>query len=284
MVTVGNKTMWIKVNGGKLYLRQAGEGSPLLLMHGWALDLRMFEPQIPRLSECFHVISYDRRGFGQSSAAPDLHLELDDVDRIADALSLDTIHLLGMSQGARLALRYAVTRPQRLRSLILQGAVVDGLVVDEPENERIPFAEYAELIRTGKTDIMRQRWLRHPLMNLDPRHETVRRLLDEILDSYKGADMMNFSADRFAFSLDVLGKLAEFAAPTLLLTGANEISRLRAHAQKLLEIIPDSREIVFEHSGHLSNLTEPDLYNEQVIRFCAGVDENAPSSGRGTLD
>ena len=264
--------MWVKVNGGKLYLRQAGEGTPLLLMHGWTLDRRMFEPQIPRLSEYFHVISYDRRGFGQSLAAPDLNLELEDLDRIADTLSLDTIHLLGMSQGARLALRYAATRLQRLRSLILQGAVVDGLVVDEPENERIPFAEYAELIRAGKTDIMRRRWLRHPLMNLDPRHETVRRLLDEILDSYKGADMMNFSADSFAFSQDVLGKLAEFAAPTLILTGANETGRLRAHAQKLLEIIPNSREIIFEHSGHLTNLTEPELYNDHVIRFCNGVD------------
>ena len=123
--------MWIDVDGGRLFLRHEGEGVPLLLMHGWTLDQRMFQPQVPRLSERFHVISFDRRGFGRSDATPDLDLELDDLDRIADALSLDTLHLLGMSQGGRLAMRYAVTRPQRLRSLVLQGAVVDGLDIPD---------------------------------------------------------------------------------------------------------------------------------------------------------
>lgn len=262
-----------------MFLQYKGEGAPLLLMHGWTLDRRMFEPQISRLSKFFHVISYDRRGFGRSQASPDLHLELDDVDRIADALSLETVHLLGMSQGARLALRYAVTRPQRLRSLLLQGAVVDGLSVVEYEHEQVPFAEYADLVRNGRLAEMRRRWLAHPLMSMRPGHETGRRLVNEILDGYSGADLLDFSPDSFVFSQDVLGKLALFHAPTLILTGATETRRLRAHARKLLEIIPDCREVVFEHSGHLSNLTEPDLYNEEVIRFCNAVDSMVPSAG-----
>ena len=269
--------MWVDVNGGRLVLQHEGEGAPLLLMHGWTLDRRMFEPQFSRLSERFHVISYDRRGFGRSQAPPDLQQELDDVDRIADALSLGTIHLLGMSQGARLALRYAVTRPQRLRSLLLQGAVVDGLSVDANDNEQVPLAEYAELVRNGRLDELRRRWLRHPLMSLQPGHESVRRQVNDILDGYTGADLLDFSPDSYAFSLDVPGKLALLRAPTLILTGATETRRLRAHARKLLEIIPDCREVVFKHSGHLSNLTEPDLYNEEVIRFCATVDGVVPS-------
>ncbi len=267
--------MWINVDGGRLFLRHEGEGTPLLLMHGWTLDQRMFQPQMPRLSERFHVISFDRRGFGRSDATPDLDLELDDLDRIADALSLDTLHLLGMSQGGRLAMRYAVTRPQRLRSLVLQGAVVDGLDIDGPEHERIPFPEYADLVSAGKIDVMRRRWLGHPVMALSPGYDDEQRLINEILDDYSGADLLAFSPDKLVTSLDVLGKLARFHAPTLILTGANETGRLKAHAQKLLEVIPDSREVIFEHSGHLSNLTEPELYNEQVILFCAGVDEAA---------
>ena len=244
----------------------------MLLMHGWTLNHRMFEPQVPRLSERFHVISFDRRGFGRSDMTPDLGMELDDLDRIADALSLDTLHLLGMSQGGRLALRYAVTRPQRLRSLVLQGAVVDGLDTDEPGHERIPFQEYASLVRAGKIDAMRQRWLRHPVMALAPGHERERRLIDEILDDYSGADLTGFTLATLTSTLDVIGKLAAFHAPTLIITGAAETVRLKAHAKKLLEVIPDCREVIFRHSGHLSNLTEPGLYNEQVIRFCTSVD------------
>ena len=265
--------VWVDVSGGRLYLKQAGEGSPLILMHGWTLDHRMFAPQFSRLSKRFRVVSFDRRGFGRSEASPDLGLELDDLDRIADALSLDTLHLLGMSQGGRLALRYAVTRPQRLRSLVLQGAVVDGLDIDGPEHESIPFQEYADLARTGKIDEMRQRWLRHPVLALGPGHENEQRLINEILDDYTGADLPGFAAGSLASLPDVLGKLAAFHAPTLILTGATETIRLKGHAKKLLEVIPNCREVILGHSGHLSNLTEPELYNEQVIRFCAGVDE-----------
>ena len=264
--------MWIDVSGGRLYLEQAGAGAPLLLLHGWTLNHRMFEPQVARLSERFHVIVYDRRGFGRSDLAPDLELELDDLDRIAASLSLDTLHLLGMSQGARLALRYAVTRPQRLRSLLLQGAVVDGVVADGPEYENIPFFEYAELVRGGQLEIMRQRWSQHPLLALRSGLDDARRLLDEILNDYDGADLLDFSPEMFTTSLDVPGKLSRLRVPTLILTGAMETVRLRAHAAKLLELIPDSREVVFAHSGHLSNLSEPALFNEQVLRFCTGVD------------
>lgn len=267
--------VWVDVTGGRLYLEQAGEGSPLVLLHGWTLDHRMFAPQVPRLSERFRVVSFDRRGFGRSEANPDLGLELDDLDRIADALSLDTLHLLGMSQGGRIALRYAVTRPQRLRSLVLQGAVVDGLDIGGPEHESIPFPEYADLARAGKIDEMRQRWLRHPVLALGPEHENERRLLNEILDDYTGADLPGFAAGNLASPPDVLGKLAAFHVPTLILTGATETVKLKGHAKKLLDVIPDCREVILEYSGHLSNFTEPELYNEQVIRFCAGVDEAA---------
>ena len=265
--------VWIDVTGGRLYLEQAGEGSPLLLMHGWTLDHRMFAPQVPSLSDRFRVVSFDRRGFGRSEASPDLGLELDDLDRIADALSLDTLHLLGMSQGGRIALRYAVTRPQRLRSLVLQGAVVDGLDVDGPEHEIIPFPEYSDLARAGKIDEMRQRWLRHPVLALGPGHGEERRRLNEILDDYTGADLPGWAPDTLASAPDVLEELARFHAPALILTGATETIRLKGHAKKLLEVIPNCREVILGHSGHLSNLTEPELYNEQVIRFCAGVDE-----------
>ena len=264
--------MWVEVSGGRLYLQQQGVGAPLVLMHGWTLDHRMFEPQVSHLSEHFHVITYDRRGFGRSTMPPDLGPELDDLDCIADALSLDTLHLLGMSQGGRLALRYAVSRPQRLRSLILQGAVVDGLAADGPERENVPFFEYAELARSGQLEVMRQRWSQHPLLALRPELDEAKRLLDDILNDYSGADLLNFSPEMFATSLDVQGELARLQVPTLILTGALETVRLRAHAKKLLELIPDSREVVFAHSGHLSNMSEPALYNEQVIGFCNKVD------------
>ena len=264
--------MWVEVSGGELYIEQAGTGSPLLLLHGWTLNHRMFEPQITKLSEHFNVITYDRRGFGQSRAVPNLALEMDDMDRILTALSLGPIHLFGASQGARIAVRYAVTRMHRIRSLLLQGAIVDGLAVTETEAERIPLEEYAQLACAGQMNKMRKRWLAHPLLAVAPEHASARRLLNNMVSEYSGADLLDFSAKSFQFTEIVINKLAELHCPLLLLTGANELPSRREYARKLLEIIPDGREEVFEQSGHLCNMTEACLFNERVINFCSKVD------------
>ena len=267
--------MWVDVEGGKLHVETSGRGSAILLLHGWPLDYRIFERQIPYLARFFRVVACDRRGFGRSQAPPDLHLELDDIDRIMEVLGLGTVHLLGMSQGARIALRFAVTRPERIRSLIVQAPAIDGIAFDEPESERIPMEEFAILARAGKMDEVRARWLAHPMMALGSGHEKLRRRVEEIVAGYEGKDLLDYSPARNAFPHDVLDGLSRFEQPCLVLTGARETATRREHARRLLESIPRSREIVFEHSGHLSNLTEEKRYNRTVAEFCASADADA---------
>ncbi len=267
--------MWVGVSGGSLYVELTDQGPPVLLIHGWPLDHRMFLPQVGPLSNTLSVIVYDRRGFGQSEAPPDLRLELDDIDRILDELGLQSVHLLGMSQGGRIALRYAATRPHRIRSLILQGAVVDGLVIEHRDDDSVPIAEYAELAKAGKLNKVRENWLGHPMMRLDAKHQDKVRLLDRIVSEYSGVDLIQFEPASYTFSGDVLAAMSDFARPTLLLTGTEETEARRKHATELVQRIPNCREVIFRESGHLCNLTEPDLYNKAVIDFCRSVEQDA---------
>jgi pimeloyl-[acyl-carrier protein] methyl ester esterase len=267
--------MWVDVEGGQLHVETSGRGSAILLLHGWPLDHRIFERQIPYFVRFFRVVAFDRRGFGTSRAPPDLRLELDDLDRIMEVLGLGTVHLLGMSQGARIALRFAVTRPERIRSLIVQAPAIDGIVLDEPESDRIPMEEFAILARAGKMDEVRARWLAHPMMALGPGHGQLRRRVEEIVAGYEGKDLLDYSPARHIFPHDVLDGLSRFERPCLVLTGSRETATRREHARRLLEAIPRSREFVFEHSGHLSNLTEEKTYNRLVAEFCARADADA---------
>lgn len=280
----GRRQTWVHVDGGRLFVEQSGKGSPIVLVHGWPLDHRVFEPQLSTLNRHFHVVTLDRRGFGRSDAPADLRQELDDIDSILANLSLDRVHLLGMSQGGRIALRFALTRPERLQSLILQSAAVDGMGPTVADSGHIPLEEYAQLVRAGRVDVVRERWMAHPMMAIDAQHFSARQLIDEIMSTYDGADLVDYSGSRYAFPLNVADALRDLQVPTLLLTGAHETSSRRAHAQKLLTLVPHIREIVFEHSGHLCNLVEPELYNRRVEEFCRDVDRNALDSGSGTLD
>lgn len=266
--------MRVDTSGGSLYVRTEGSGNSLMLVHGWPLDHRMFERQLGPLSEHFNVIAFDRRGFGRSSAPPDLLLEPDDIDRILDRLQVDGAHLLGMSQGGRIALRYAATRPGRVRSLLLQGAAVDGLDSAECDAEKVPIAEFAKLARAGRIDDVRARWLAHPMMQTGPEHESAGRLIREIVQQYSGLDLAITDPAGRAFGTDVLQSVSTSAIPVLLLTGADETAARRGLADTLLQEIPRARQILFPASGHLCNLTEPERYNRAVIDFCTAVDRD----------
>ena len=272
--------MWVDVEGGRLYVESTGSGTPLLLVHGWPLDHRVFEPQVRELAERHQVVAFDRRGFGISQARPDLGLERADIARIIDALSLGPVHLLGMSQGARIALRFALTRRQLIRSLLLQGPAVDGFEAHEAPGERIPIEEYARLARAGRLDEIRRRWAAHPMMVLDDAAGDARKLLEDIMQDYRAVDLL---APPAAAALPLLDEARAFRLPCLLLTGAHETAARRTHAQKLLELMPNCRQVTLERSGHLSNLSEPVAYNRHVLEFCARADaeSSAPGNERG---
>ena len=177
-------------DGAAIDLYCSGRGPVLLLLHGWSLDHRAFAPQIAPLSRELTVITYDRRGFGASTAAPDLDAELGDIDAIMAALEVPQVHLLGVSQGGRLALRYAATRPQRLASLILQGAILDGYLVEESQEEQLPLAHYQALARQGRMDEVRRLWLAHPMMSAGVEDPALQREIRSLVADYSGADLM----------------------------------------------------------------------------------------------
>lgn len=263
---------WVEVPGGGLYFQRFGTGRPLLMIHGWALDHRVFRPQWRGLADAFEVIVFDRRGFGRSTAPPDLRRETGDLERLLDALALDHVHLLGMSQGGRIALRFAAVAGNRLSSLLLQGPVIDGFVVPEPEAERIPIDDYAALARRGDLETFRALWAAHPMMSLANATRANRRLVRDLLVDYEGRDLVAFDPVQYAAPPGLLEGLSAFPRPALILTGERETASRKAHAEQLLETLPDAREVVLPGSGHLSNLEAPEAYNTEVRRFCLAAD------------
>lgn len=264
--------MWVDVDGGRLFVAVEGDGPPLVLLHGWPLDHRAFAPQIAAFASALTVIAPDRRGFGRSTAPHGLARETDDIDRVIDALGLDSVHLLGMSQGARVALRYAALRPERLRSLIVQGAVVDGLRTATEDEAQIPLETYASFARAGRLDALRRAWLEHPLMSLDGVADDVAATVRDIVGAYDGRDLAAAPGARYATDIDVPGALRSFPHPALVLEGTHETATRRAHARFLHETIPDARLLAFANSGHLCNLSEPDSYNRAVLDFIGAVE------------
>lgn len=268
----------IDVRGGTVFAVSAGAGPALLMLHGWPLDHRMFEHQLEALADRFHVVALDRRGFGRSTAPADMSEELSDIDAVIDALRLGRIHLLGVSQGGRVALRYAATRPERICGLILLGAIVDGVDVQEPDEEKVPVADYARLAGDGRLDEVIRHWSQHPMMQMPDDAATERQLIDDMLSAYSGQDLVNFDASHYAFDGDVLGALAAAQPPVLLLTGETETDARKQHARAIERRVPGSEEVLIAGGGHLSNMTHADEFNAAIRQFCDRLSANSTHS------
>lgn len=174
----------IRVRGGTVRAESIGpaDAPALLLLHGWTLDRRLWAPQLP-LAGRFRLVAIDRRGFGEATAPADLGAEPGDVLAVADALGLTRFHLIGMSQGGKVALRLAADAPARLLTLTLIGAPLDGL---PGPAEHVPLAEMRALAAAGRCDVARHLWARHPLMRVAPAQAP---LVTAMLADYAGRDL-----------------------------------------------------------------------------------------------
>jgi len=106
----------------RLRWRLEGNGPALVLLHGWALDLQSWDAVVPHLVSGFTVLRFDRRGFGLSEGQPDIHRNVEDLRALLDAAGIASAAVLGMSQGARFAIHFALRCPGMTSALVLDGA------------------------------------------------------------------------------------------------------------------------------------------------------------------
>ena len=120
MVRVLDKFIEMR-DGAKIFVKILGSGEPLLLLHGNGDDYSFFEKQIVVFKKDFLVIAMDTRGHGKSDKNYSLNLEdlSLDVYEVLEALKIETINILGFSDGANLALTFAKNFPKRVKRLIL---------------------------------------------------------------------------------------------------------------------------------------------------------------------
>jgi pimeloyl-ACP methyl ester carboxylesterase len=252
----------VEVRGARLRVRTAGKGPAVLFVHGWTLDLDMWMPQFATLASRYRLIAFDRRGFGLSTGTPGIEHDLADIAQLLALLAVEQIAVVGMSQGARVALRWALRSPHRTTCLVLDGPPLDLLAVGRRDGE-ITVAAYRELVRDDGIEAFRSRWLQHPLMRLHTQDARVRALLREMVDRYPGLDLQVDDAEE----LSIVGDLDRFDVPVLIINGEHDTDARVGAGSSLARALPDARLAIIPAAGHLSNLDNPCAYNAVLGEF-----------------
>jgi pimeloyl-ACP methyl ester carboxylesterase len=253
---------FFKRDGVQLRYRDEGRGPAVLWLHGWTLDLQMWELQAQALRDQFRLIRLDRRGFGLSSGRPSLEHDVEDLSALCTLLGLERVALVGMSQGARAAVAFAQVMPVAVSCLVLDGPPNFATTRSE-----VPLAHFRELVRAQGMQAFRREWRRHPLTQLRSANQQLQALLDDMIARYPGGDLL--VAPAAVAALRAPPALESLRIPVLVLYGDHESRSRAAAARALAARLPNAECAVIAAAGHMPNLDNPDSYNTTVREFLA---------------
>jgi pimeloyl-ACP methyl ester carboxylesterase len=125
------------VNGAELYYEVGGEGQPLVLLHDGLLDRRVWDDQFVAFARLYRTIRYDRRGYGKSSMPDRAFSDVSDLHRLLRHLSTERAYLMGIPNGGKVALEFALEHPRMVAALVLVGPNLGGYCPSEEKQWRV---------------------------------------------------------------------------------------------------------------------------------------------------
>ena len=257
-----------------LYYEEHGEGHPVVLIHGWTLNCRMWDDQVDALSAKYRVICYDRRGFGQSTGHPETAMDAHDLAELLDRLDIPRASVLGMSQGGCAALYFALDHPDRTAALVLNATILPGFNLPFSGPDRVPADQYAEAARSRGMDAMRDLWVGHPFYAVARTRPHVLARLREIVAAYSGADLTQVKVPAVGGGADAVARMSELDLPTLILIGEHDVPYIQVVAHALAYGIRNATTVTLPGCDHLANMEAPEAFNDALIRFLDTVDWN----------
>jgi non-heme chloroperoxidase len=280
-VTVGRENS----TSVELYYEDHGSGPAVVLLHGWPVDSRSWEPQIhPLLAAGFRVITYDRRGFGQSSRPTegyDFDTLAADLDKVLTALDLNEATLIGFSLGTGELARYIGTfGTERLKACVFIESLAPSFVKSADNPNGVDEAGVAGVQQAILDD--RYAWLTGMMtefLNLD---EYLGKRVSE--DTVRAMWAAGAEAGPEATWACPLGWLEDFTAdiaridvPTLILHGtADRILSVDGQGRRLHAALPAARYVEIDGGPHIHCVTHAAEVNRALLAFLADPTAAAP--------
>ena len=251
----------------ELDFEQCGAGEPVLLIHGFPLDRRIWQAQVPALAERFRVVAPDLRGHGRTPPDDDTS-SLDDfaadLFHLMDRLGAATFGAAGHSMGGYILLAMHRLAPQRLTRLAL---VTTRAVADDAAGRMNREAVAERVLREGPAflaDAMAERVLR-----ARPSPEVVARFR-EIIVSQNAAGIAAASR-AMAARPDSRGGLSSIRVPPLVILGAEHKLVPPAETRAMAASIPNATLVEVPGTSHLPMMEQPERTTTALLDFFSGA-------------
>lgn len=271
------RTLTVATGREPLAYVEAGDGEPLIMIHGGFQDYRLWLPFMPALSASHRVIAYSRRNHWPNAASPngtadfaaDEHAQ--DLLGLMDALGSGAVHLVAHSSGAATALFFAAQHPRRVRSLVIVEPPLASMLIAAPEDQ-----EAARAFRSNMGEALAKLRRRDDVAAVRLFADAVggpgtyerrsaaqkRMMLDNI--SAHVADAIAIRP-RPAFSCAMAGRVD---MPVLLVSGTRSPSFFHRIADRLSDCLPNDQRVAIEAS-HTVPGENPGRFQKELLAFLA---------------
>lgn len=258
------------INGIEIDYRDEGAGVPVIFVHAFPLNQRMWDEQFSGLRDRVRMISLDLRGFGNSDA-PDGPYSIDemaaDVRGLMTALEIERAVLVGLSMGGYIVLAFFRNHPEVVRGLVLADTRA-GADTEEARERRLRSAMKAE--REGSRAIGEDMI---PLLLGRTTLETRPSVVEKVRAMIEGNSPQGIAGAQRAMAgrRDSINMLSVIDVPTLIVVGSEDALTPVAEAEGLYGGIRGARLRTIDSAGHLSNLEQPEDFNAALIDFIASA-------------
>jgi 3-oxoadipate enol-lactonase len=264
----------IPVNNFQLSYDDVGEGStPIIFLHGFPFDKTMWNGQLDFLKSKFRMIACDIRGFGKSTDE-ESHLSIDlfseDLIAFMDELNIDKAIICGLSMGGFIALNALKRFPERFEVLILCDT---QCIADTPEVKEKRYKIIDDIINNNGVAKFNEGFIESVFHqdSIRNKRDLVEKLRRVVFGNSDNIIVKGLVA--LAERSETCSALNEVTIPTLIICGSDDEVTPLDQSEFMHSTIKGSLLHVIHNAGHVSNLEQPQEFNEQLLNFLTEINQ-----------
>lgn len=255
------------VNGTRLYYEIFGKGQPLVFIHDFSLDNRMWDDQFYYFSKWYQCIRFDLRGYGQSALPGRQYYSFhNDMKSLLESLEVTgPVILVGLSMGGMIAIDFALQFPGLTKALVLAGTQIEGYPYKSFKLDTL----FIKAKKKG-IDYAKRKWFAHESFAHARKNKPVSESLWQMIHFYSGWHLV----DKPALSIEepsAWDNLENINAPTFIIVGDLDLPDFKEISQAAAFRIPGAKKVILENTGHLSNMENPGAFNKELQNFLSAL-------------
>lgn len=250
----------IHVNGIRLAFERRGNGTPMVLLHGYPLDHHLWDDVAPLLSDTFELIIPDLRGFGGSSAVDSFYTMEDfagDIAALLDQLEIQKTAIVGHSMGGYVALAFLRLYPERVTGL---GLVSSQVLADAPDRKEGRYKSAAEVADKGIGSVVAAMTTKFTA------NERLQQFARESMEQQQPAAYIG-ALKAMAERVDSTPVLSSLQVPLVLVHGDSDQLIPIDRAREVKASVPEAHLVEISGAGHMPMMEAPQQTADALKRL-----------------